>query len=50
MAPYDIKRAGNKYVVVKKTTGKVLGTHSSKSQAQRQIAAIYANTGEKHGM
>lgn len=45
--PYDIKKAGNKYVVVKKSDGKILGHHSSKSQARRQIAAIYANTKEK---
>jgi hypothetical protein len=47
MAPFDIKKAGNKFVVVKKSDGKVLGTHSSKSQAKRQIAAIYANSPEK---
>jgi hypothetical protein len=46
LAPYDIKKAGSKYVVVKKSDGKILGHHSSKSQARRQIAAIYANTKE----
>lgn len=46
MAPYDIKKAGNKFVVVKKSDGKILGHHPSKSQARRQIAAIYANSKE----
>lgn len=45
--PYSIKKAGNKYVVVKKSDGKILGHHSSKEKAQRQIAAIYANTKER---
>lgn len=53
MAPCDIKKAGNKYVVVrscgewvvvKKSDCKVLGTHSSKKGAQDQIKAIYANS------
>lgn len=44
--PYQIKKAGNKYVVVKADDGKILGHHTSKSQARRQIAAIYANTKE----
>ena len=42
--PFDIKKSGNKYIVVKKDDGKVMGTHTSKSEAQRQIAAIYANS------
>lgn len=41
--PYDIKKQGNKYVVVKKDTGKVLGTHDSMQSAQRQIYAIRSN-------
>lgn len=44
MAPYDIKKTGNKYAVVVKHSGRVLGTHSSKRGAQDQIKAIYANS------
>lgn len=34
--PYSIRKRGNKYVVVNKNTGKVKGTHASKSKAESQ--------------
>lgn len=47
--PYAVRKKGTKYQVVKKDDGKVLGTHPSKTSAQRQIRAIYANEGKKRG-
>jgi hypothetical protein len=41
--PYNIRREGNKYEVVVTSTGKVVGTHSSKAQAQAQLGALYTN-------
>lgn len=35
-----IKKRGDKWVLVSKTTGKVLGTHSTKKAAESQEAAI----------
>lgn len=37
-----IRKRGSKYVVLSKK-GKVLGTHPSKAQAQKQLAAIEAS-------
>jgi len=41
--PYNIRREGNKYQVVVTATGKVVGTHPSKAQAQAQLGALYTN-------
>jgi len=41
--PYHIEREGNKFKVVVDATGKVVGTHPSKAQAQAQLGALYAN-------
>ena len=41
--PYHIEREGNKFKVVVDATGKVVGTHPSKVQAQAQLGALYAN-------
>ena len=38
-----IKKIGNKYVLYPKSGGKRLGTHNSRSAAERQERAIYAN-------
>lgn len=40
--PWDVRKRGNKYQVVKKD-GKVVGTHSTKAKAQRQQAALYSS-------
>mgnify|MGYP003352589250 CR=1 FL=1 len=44
--PYSIKHVGNKYAVIVTDTGKVVGTHPSKAQAQAQLGALYANVPE----
>ena len=41
--PYNIQREGSQYKVVVTSTGRVVGTHSSKAQAQAQLGALYAN-------
>jgi hypothetical protein len=41
--PYNVQRAGSKYEVVQSQTGRVVGTHPTKEQAQAQLAALYAN-------
>jgi hypothetical protein len=44
--PYHIEREGNKYNVVVNSTGRVVGTHPSKAQAQAQLGALYTNVKE----
>ena len=41
--PYAIRKSGKKYQTIKKSTGKVLGTHSSKKKARAQEIAIILN-------
>jgi len=41
--PYNIKQVGDKFAVIATNTGKVVGTHPSKIQAQAQLGALYAN-------
>ena len=41
--PYHIVHEGSKYKVVVDATGKVVGKHPSKAQAQAQLGALYAN-------
>ena len=41
--PYHIEREGNNFKVVVDATGKVVGTHPSKAQAQAQLGALYSN-------
>ncbi len=43
---WKISHEGNKYKVVKESTGKVVGTHSSHAKAVAQMRALYANTSE----
>ena len=45
--PYAIKKSGDKYQVINKDTGRVLGTHPTREQAEAQLRAVYANTGGK---
>jgi hypothetical protein len=45
--PYAIRKSGSKWKVVNKETGRVLGTHTSKRKAEKQLSAVYANTGGK---
>ena len=44
--PYHIEREGNQYKVVVDATGRVVGTHPSKAQAQAQLGALYSNVPE----
>lgn len=43
--PYKIKKQGEKFLVVKKSDGKVIGTFDSREKALAQLKAIYANEG-----
>jgi hypothetical protein len=44
--PYAIRKRGKKWAVVNTETGKVKGTHDSKSKAQKQINLL---RGVEHG-
>ena len=44
--PWNVRKKGSKFVVVKKN-GKVVGTHDSREQALKQQAALYSS--EKKG-
>jgi hypothetical protein len=44
--PWNVQRAGSKYEVVQSQTGRVVGTHPTKEQANAQLAALYANVQE----
>ncbi len=44
--PWNIQRAGSKYEVVNSETGRVVGTHPSRANAQEQLAALNANVHE----
>lgn len=41
--PWKVQKSGDKYKVVNKETGRVMGTHGSKEKAERQLSALYAN-------
>lgn len=41
--PYTIKKQGDKWIVTKKGGNKVLGKHESRSKAEQQLKALYAN-------
>jgi hypothetical protein len=46
--PYEVKISGQcpattPWAVVKTTDGKIMGCHSSKSDAEKQQAALYVN-------
>lgn len=43
--PYTVRKQGNKWQIIKKTTGEVVGTSTSKAKAQASVRARYA--GEK---
>ena len=38
--PYSVRKAGDRWKVVKDTDGKVMGTHKTKAEARKQIYAI----------
>lgn len=42
--PYAIKELpGGRFATTKKANGKIIGRHSSREKAEKQIEAIYAN-------
>jgi hypothetical protein len=41
--PYGYEKRGDKWVVVKKDDGKVMGTHDNEADAKKQIVAIHMN-------
>lgn len=41
--PYLVRKVGDKYAVVKKSDGKVIGTHPTAEKAMKQIIAIKYN-------
>lgn len=45
--PWEIKKRGSKWVVVKKGTTKVYGTHDTRREAVAQLRALYASEAEK---
>lgn len=45
--PYDIKPKGTQFQLVLERTGKVLGTHDTKAEAQAQIGAIEASKAQR---
>lgn len=47
--PYDIKKRGSQWCVVKRDDGKTMGCHSSRSKAERQRRAIHANEASAEG-
>ncbi len=42
-----IKKRGSKFVLISKTTGRVLGTHTTRLKALQQEKAIQANKRKK---
>jgi len=47
--PYEVKPSGDKFNVVKKGSNKVLGTHNTRSEATKQLRALYASEGKRQG-
>jgi hypothetical protein len=45
--PYDMQRRGNRWVVIKKTTGEVVGTHPNRRKAKKHLSALYFNVVKK---
>lgn len=45
--PYNIRKKGTKYQIVKKTTGEVVGTSTTKAKAEASVRARYAGEGRK---
>lgn len=46
--PYEIRKVEDEYCVYKKTGGESLGCHPTREEAQKQIAAIYANEAKSY--
>lgn len=44
--PWKVVKSGNKYQVVKKDVGEVVGIHNSRTSAIQHMRALYANVKE----
>ena len=47
--PFAIRKLGRQFVVINKNTGHVKGTHPTREQANKQLAALHASGADKHG-
>lgn len=47
--PYQIQKRAGKWVIIKKTTGEVVGHSNSKAMAEASVRARYANEKPKKG-
>lgn len=45
--PWEVKKQGRFFLVCKKGSGKVVGTHDTRDKATRQVQALYANEASK---
>mgnify|MGYP001584856543 CR=1 FL=1 len=45
--PYSVKKVGNKYKIIKASTGKVVGTSDTLEQAKASIRARYMGENKK---
>lgn len=45
--PYDIRKIGDEYCVVKRSDNKTMGCHDTRDEAVRQLSAIEASEGSK---
>lgn len=41
--PYKLHQSGDRWQVIAKDTGRVVGTHTTRRKAVAQIRALYAN-------
>lgn len=46
--PFKVRKRDDYWVVVNEDTGRVLGKHTTKTMALRQLHAVYANYKPKH--
>jgi len=46
--PYDIQRRGNKFVIIRETDGKVVGTSDSRAKAESSARARMAGEHDKN--
>ena len=45
--PWTVRRSGNTYEVVQENNGRVVGTHTTRTSAERQRAALYASEADE---
>jgi hypothetical protein len=47
--PYDIRKRGSKFCVIKREGGRTMGCHTTKAKAERQRRALYASEASADG-